>query len=83
MVSFSKSLYLVIVAAGFALPASAVTPIYRCTQNGQTVLTDKPCEGNVTAPTSGTSGAPPSGTVGNQALAAPSVMSPMNESRMR
>jgi hypothetical protein len=74
MVSYSKSLYLVIVVAGFELPASAVTPIYRCTQNGQTVLTDKPCEGNITAPTSETSGAPPSGTVGNQVLTAPSVV---------
>ena len=39
---------LVVLASG----ASAKTPIYRCTQDGQTVLTDKPCD---TAPAASSS----------------------------
>src|ERR1700738_761787 len=27
-----------------ALPASAATTVYRCTKNGQTILTDRPCD---------------------------------------
>jgi hypothetical protein len=38
---------------GLPASASARTPIYRCTVNGQTVLTDKPCDGASTAPVSG------------------------------
>jgi len=40
----SQSLCLMMVIAAFALSASAKSPIYRCIKDGQTVLTDKPCE---------------------------------------
>jgi hypothetical protein len=68
MVSYSKSLCVMIVVAGCALPASATSPIYRCTKDGQTVLTDRPCEGSTPALTSGATAAAPSGVVGNQAV---------------
>jgi hypothetical protein len=32
-----------------ALPVSATTPVFRCQKNGQTILTDRPCD----APPSG------------------------------
>jgi hypothetical protein len=35
-----------VIATGLTLPASATSPIYRCVKNGQTVLTDKPCDGS-------------------------------------
>jgi len=44
---------LLLISAGFAASASARSPIYRCTVNGQTVLTDKPCDGAAAAPPSG------------------------------
>jgi hypothetical protein len=50
----SQSLCLMMVISAFALPVSATSPIYRCMKDGQTVLTDKPCEGTITAPSSGT-----------------------------
>jgi hypothetical protein len=58
-------IYWMLIAVGFALPASATAPIYRCKQDGQTVLTDKPCEGTTTTPASGATAIPPSGVVGN------------------
>jgi hypothetical protein len=36
--------YLVLMAYG-SLSATAATTVYRCSKNGQTILTDKPCEG--------------------------------------
>ena len=44
---------LVLVSIGLAVSASARSPIYRCTVNGQTVLTHKPCDGAATVPASG------------------------------
>jgi Domain of unknown function (DUF4124) len=35
---------LLVAGIGFALPAAAAKTIYKCTQTGQVVLTDKPCE---------------------------------------
>lgn len=65
---------LVIALAWVPLPASATSPIYRCTKDGQTVLTDRPCEGISPAPTSGVAAAAPSGAVGNQAVVSSSVV---------
>jgi hypothetical protein len=73
-VSHWKLVYLMIVVVGFVLPASATSPIYRCKKDGQTVLTDKPCEGTTTAPASGATAVPPSGVVGNPVPASPSVI---------
>ena len=41
----SKLGLLALISAGLAASASAHSPIYRCTVNGQTVLTDKQCDG--------------------------------------
>lgn len=46
----SKLVRIVLISAGLAASASARSPVYRCTENGQTVLTDRPCEGATTAP---------------------------------
>jgi hypothetical protein len=73
-VSHWKLICLMIVAVGCALPASATTPIFHCKQNGQTVLTDKPCDGTTTATSSGTTPVPPSGVVSNQVSGSPSVL---------
>jgi hypothetical protein len=64
----------VVVLGVLASGASAKSPIYRCTQDGQTVLSDRPCEGSTPAPASATTAAAPSGAVGNQISAAPSVV---------
>jgi hypothetical protein len=57
--------FIVVFSAFLATSASARTAIYRCTVNGQTVLTDKPCDSPRTLPASGvatpSSGAPASG----------------------
>ena len=50
----------VILLAVFAVPASAKSPIYHCVKDGQTVLTDKPCEETSAASSTGTAGAAPS-----------------------
>jgi hypothetical protein len=60
-----------LVGVGFALPATATTPVYRCKENGQTVLTDKPCDGTTPAASSGIAVIPSSGTIGDQVSAAP------------
>jgi hypothetical protein len=39
-----KLAFLVVVVAVLALPASAKPTIYRCIKDGQTVLTDNPCD---------------------------------------
>jgi hypothetical protein len=70
----SKLFLGMILAAGIALPASATSPIYRCIKDGQTVLTDKPCDGTVPAPSSGATAAPPSGVAGKQVAASASIV---------
>jgi hypothetical protein len=62
MANFSLGL-LVLISTGLGVSASARTPIYRCTENGQMVLTDKPCEGATTVPSSGVAAPSPSGPV--------------------
>jgi hypothetical protein len=47
--------HLVLISAGLAASTSARSAIYRCTVNGQTVLTDKPCDSPATVPSSGAS----------------------------
>lgn len=73
MANFKLGLF-VLVSAGLALSASARSPIYRCTENGQTVLTDKPCESATTVPASGLAAASPSGPVNGQISGAASVV---------
>jgi hypothetical protein len=60
MLSQLKSLCLMIVAATFALSASVKSSIYRCIKDGQTVLTDKPCEDTGAASPTGAAGVAPS-----------------------
>lgn len=73
MVTGSRSLFLIIVGAAFAMPVSATSPIYRCVKAGQTVLTDKPCDATVTAASTATA-APSSGVVGKQTSAPESIV---------
>jgi Domain of unknown function (DUF4124) len=40
----------------FALPALAKSPIYRCVKDGQTVLTDTPCDASTAASSSEAAG---------------------------
>jgi hypothetical protein len=68
-----KTLYLIILAASFALPAAAKSPIYRCIKDGQTILTDKPCDATSAAPSSGAT-APPSGPASNPVSAPESIV---------
>jgi hypothetical protein len=65
---------LVLISTGLAVSASARSPIYRCTENGQTVLTDKPCESAATVPASGVAAPSPSGPVSGQISAAQSIV---------
>jgi hypothetical protein len=51
MLSVSRSLSLLLVMVAFTAPASAKTSIYRCIKDGQTVLTDKPCDAPAEAST--------------------------------
>lgn len=60
MTSYSKLLFAVVLVVVFALPASAKTPIYRCIKDGQTVLTDKPCEETGAASSTAVPGVAPS-----------------------
>jgi hypothetical protein len=57
---------LVLFSAALAASASARPPIYRCIVDGQTVLTDKPCEGATTVPASGVAAPSASGPVSGQ-----------------
>jgi hypothetical protein len=66
--------FLVVFSAGLAVSASARTPIYRCTVNGQTVLTDKPCESATTVPASGVAGPSLSGPLSGQISGAQSIV---------
>jgi hypothetical protein len=73
MVDF-KLAFLVLISAGLAASASARSPIYRCTVNGQTVLTDKPCDAAATAPASGVASPAASGTASGQIPGAQSIV---------
>jgi hypothetical protein len=73
MATFKLAL-LVLILAGLAISASARTPIYRCTENGQTVLTDKPCGGAATVPASGVAAPSPSGPVSGQISGAQTIV---------
>ena len=42
--------FLAIIIAAVALPAAAGTAVYRCVKDGQTVLTDHPCESDAAVP---------------------------------
>jgi hypothetical protein len=64
----------VVITAMLAASASPHSPIYRCTVNGQTVLTDKPCDGPTTVPTSGVTGLTPSGPVSGQLSGAQTIV---------
>ena len=70
----SKLAFLVLISAAPAASASARTPIYRCTVNGQTVLTDKPCDEPVTALASGVAVPPAPGPVSGQISDAQSIV---------
>jgi len=69
-----KLVCLVLISAGLAASASARSPIYRCIVNGQTVLTDKPCDGVTTVPGSGVAAASPSGPANGQISGAQSIV---------
>jgi hypothetical protein len=68
----SRLTFLIFISAGLA--ASAGSPIYRCTVDGQTVLTDKPCESAATVPASGVAAPSPSGPVSGQAPGAQTIV---------
>lgn len=70
----SKLAFLVLISAALAASASARTPIYRCTVNGQTVITDKPCDEPVTALASGVAVPPAPGPVSGQISGAQSIV---------
>jgi hypothetical protein len=65
MVKFELA-FLALILVGPAASASARSPIYRCTVNGQTVLTDKPCDGPATVPASGVPAASPGAPASGQ-----------------
>jgi hypothetical protein len=69
-----KLAFLVLFSAGLAASASARSPIYRCTVNGQTVLTDKPCDGAATVPASGVAAPSPGAPTSGQTSAAQSIV---------
>jgi hypothetical protein len=70
----SKLAFLVLVSVALAASASAGSPVYRCTVNGQTVLTDKPCEGIATVPPSGVSAPSANGPVSGQISGAQTIV---------
>jgi hypothetical protein len=70
----SKFAVLVLISAGLAVSASARSPIYRCTENGQTVLTDKPCDGTATVPASAVAAPSLSQSVSGQVSGPPSIV---------
>jgi hypothetical protein len=59
---------------GLAASASARSPIYRCTVNGQTVLTDKPCDDAAAVPASGVAAPAPSGPPSGQLSGAQTIV---------
>jgi hypothetical protein len=56
MTRYSKLAFVLVSVAACGLPASAKSPIYRCMKDGQTVLTDTPCDAPATAPSSEAAG---------------------------
>jgi hypothetical protein len=70
--NWQQTLWVAVVVA-IALPASAKSPVYRCIQDGQTILTDKPCD-TVNAAASAAMPASSSGVVGKQGSASESVV---------
>lgn len=66
--------FLILILTVPAASASARSPIYRCTVNGQAVLTDKPCDGAATVPASGVAAPAPSGPVSGQTSGAQSIV---------
>jgi Domain of unknown function (DUF4124) len=72
--TLSKFGLLALSLAALSASASAGSPIYRCTVNGQTVLTDKPCDGAATVPASGVAAPSPSEAVTGQASGAPTIV---------
>ncbi len=73
-VSSWKLGFSVVVLAVLASRASAASQVYHCTKDGQTVLTDKPCDASTPAPGSGTAAVPSSGVVGTPVSATASVV---------
>src|ERR1700743_1327013 len=65
---------LALMAGGVAVSASARSPIYRCTVGGQTVLTDKPCDGSATVLASGVAAPAASGTASGQVSGAQTIV---------
>jgi hypothetical protein len=72
--SISKLWLIVLMSAGLAASASAHSPIYRCIVNGQTVLTDKPCDGATTGPASGEPARASSGRLSGQISGAQTIV---------
>jgi hypothetical protein len=70
----SKFGLLVLISAGLAMSASARSPIYHCTVNGQTVLTDTPCDTPATVPTSGVAAPAASGPVSGHVAGAQTIV---------
>jgi hypothetical protein len=66
MSGWTKGFSMVALAV-LASSASGTSPVYHCTKDGQTVLTDKPCDASNPAPASGAITVPSSGAVGTQA----------------
>ena len=66
--------FLVLIVTLIASSASARSPVYRCTVNGQTVLTDKPCDESATAPASGVAAPAASGAVNGPTSGAQSIV---------
>jgi hypothetical protein len=66
--------FIVVISAFLATTASARTTIYRCTVNGQTVLTDKPCDSAATPPASEVAAPSASGPASGQVSAAQSIV---------
>jgi Domain of unknown function (DUF4124) len=73
MTNFSLA-FLVLMSAILTASASARSPIYRCTVNGQTVLTDKPCESATTVPVSGVASPDASAPASGQISGAQSIV---------
>ncbi len=63
-----------VVLAMLASRVSATSHVYHCTKDGQTVLTDEPCEASIQASGSGTTAVPSNGVGGTQVSAAASVV---------
>jgi len=75
MASLARSeCLLVLISAGLAVSASARSPVYRCTVNGQTVLTDKPCDGATTVPATEVGAPAASGPASGQVSGAQTIV---------